>query len=268
MFLCDTHVHTCFSFDSEMLHGELCGEYIRRGFTSVALTDHYDIDGIESGIYPSYDVKNARIAYERASEEYAGQLDLIWGIELGQPTLRPENTCKFIRENGFEFVIGSVHNLDLVPDFIFMNFSRMPQELIEQLYSKYVDLLCETAAFGKIDTLAHITYPMRYIHRDGRDLDLRVFYGKYGELFRIMKENGVALELNTSGIRKGYVTSPDTDLLMLYRDCGGERVTCGSDAHRIQDCGADVPECLELLRSCGFTSLVIPTHNKTELIRL
>ena len=134
MFLCDTHVHTCFSFDSEMLHGELCGEYIRRGFTSVALTDHYDIDGIESGIYPSYDVKNARIAYERASEEFAGQLDLIWGIELGQPTLRPENACKFIRENGFEFVIGSVHNLDLVPDFIFMNFSRMPQELIEQLY--------------------------------------------------------------------------------------------------------------------------------------
>ena len=85
---------------------------------------------------------------------------------------------------------------------------------------------------------------------------------------KIMKENGVALELNTSGIRKGYVTSPDTDLLMLYRDCGGERVTCGSDTHRIQDCGADVPECLELLRSCGFTSLVIPTHNKTELIRL
>lgn len=267
MFLCDTHVHTCFSFDSEMLHGELCGEYIRRGFTSVALTDHYDIDGIESGIYPSYDVKTPESLMKWRARNMQDSLTSSGGLSLGSQLCAPKTPVNHTR-NGFEFVIGSVHNLDLVPDFIFMNFSRMPKELIEQLYSKYVDLLCETAAFGKIDTLAHITYPMRYIHRDGRDLDLRVFYGKYGELFRIMKENGVALELNTSGIRKGYVTSPDTDLLMLYRDCGGERVTCGSDTHRIQDCGADVPECLELLRSCGFTSLVIPTHNKTELIRL
>lgn len=268
MFLCDTHVHTFHSFDSEMTHSELCAEYIKRGFSRIALTDHYDIDGMEDGLYPSYDVDTAHRDIDRAREDFGDRLDLIWGIEIGQPTLRPDSARKFIQDNGFEFVIGSVHNLDLIPDFIFMNFSSMPEELIQSLYSRYIDLLCDTAAFDGIDTLAHITYPMRYIHRDGRDLDLEMFYGNYRKLFRIMTESGVALELNTSGIRKGYVTSPDTDLLKLYRDCGGERVTCGSDAHCVPDCGADLRNCLDILRNCGFTKLVIPSHNRTEQITL
>lgn len=266
--LCDTHIHTLHSFDSEMTYGELCNEYIKRGFTRIALTDHYDIDGMEDGLYPPYDVNAAHRDFDKALEKFGDRIDLIWGIEIGQPTLRPDSAHKFIRDNGFEFVIGSVHNLDMIPDFIFMNFSMMPEELINNLYGRYVDLLCDTAAFEGIDTLAHITYPMRYIHRDGRTLALERFYDQYRKLFGIMIENGVALELNTSGIRKGYVPSPDTDLLRLYRDCGGERVTCGSDSHRIPDCGADVTACLDILRKCGFTSLVIPSHNRTEQILL
>ena len=268
MMLCDTHIHTYHSFDSKMLHEELCEMYISRGFSRIALTDHYDIDGIEDGLYPPYFVDRARADFEIAREKFAGRLDIVWGIEIGQPTLRAESAKKFIKDNGFEFVIGSVHNLELTPDFIFMNFAEMPEELIRSLYSRYVKQLAETVRFEGIDTLAHVTYPMRYIHRDGRDLDLELFYNEYRELFHVMIENGIALELNTSGIRKGYVPSPDTDLLKLYRDCGGERVTCGSDSHRIEDCGTDVDNCLDILRQCGFTHLVIPSHNRTEQILL
>lgn len=266
--LCDTHIHTHHSFDSEMSYNDLCTEYINRGFKRIALTDHYDIDGMEDGLYPAYDAKAARRDFEKASLDFGDKIDLVWGIEIGQPTLRSDSARKFIRENAFEFVIGSVHNIEMIPDFIFMNFSMMPEELINSLYTRYVDLLCDTASFDGIDTLAHITYPMRYIHRDGRTLELERFYDQYRKLFRIMIENGIALELNTSGIRKGYVPSPDTDLLKLYRDCGGERVTCGSDSHRVPDCGADIPRCLELLKKCGFTSLVIPSHLKSEQIPL
>lgn len=263
MILCDSHLHSEFSFDSETKLGTICEEYLGKGFSAFALTDHYDIDGIEDGLYPPYRVSEARRSFELAAEKYSDRLDLIWGIELGQPHLRAENAGRFIEENGFEFVIGSVHNLELCPDFYFMNFSKMPEEMIRRLYARYVDDLTKVASFPGIHTLAHVTYPMRYIHRDGRELDIREFYDAYRRLFHILIENGTALEVNTGKVRTGYVTSPDTDLIELYRDCGGRRVTVGSDAHVAGVYGADIGTGIEILRKAGFTELVIPSHNGT-----
>lgn len=268
MILCDSHVHSEFSFDSECTLDGICREYIEKGFSRIALTDHYDIDGIEDGLYPPYFAKEARQSFEDTAARYASRLDLVWGIELGQPQLRPESARWFIRENGFEFVIGSVHNLELCPDFYYIDFSKMPVEMIRRLYARYVDALIELASFADIHTIAHITYPMRYIHSAGRELDIREFYDSYRRLFHILIENGTALELNTGKVRAGYVTSPDVDLIRLYRDCGGRRVTLGSDAHRALDYGADIVSGIELLRREGFDELVIPSHTGTETIAI
>ncbi len=268
MILCDSHLHSEFSFDSESPLDAICREYIEKGFSRIALTDHYDIDGIEDGHYPPYHAKDARLSFENAAGKYSSKLTLVWGIELGQPHLRSENAHRFIRENGFDFVIGSVHNLELCPDFYYIDFSKMPPEMIRRLYARYVDALIEAASFEGIHTLAHITYPMRYIHRAGRDLDIREFYDSYRRLFRILIENGTALELNTGKVRAGYVTSPDVDLIRLYRDCGGRRVTVGSDAHRDGDYGADIETGIELLRKQGFDELVIPSPNGTEVVAI
>lgn len=264
MILCDSHLHSEFSFDSETKLDTICEEYIGKGFSRIALTDHYDIDGIEDGLYPPYQIEEARRSFERAAGRYSDKLDLVWGIELGQPHLRAQSAKRFIAENGFEFVIGSIHNLELCPDFYYMNFSKMPEEMIRRLYTRYIEALTEVASFGGIHTLAHVTYPMRYIHRDGRELDIREFYDDYRRLFHILIENGTALEVNTGKVRTGYVTSPDVDLIELYRDSGGRRVTVGSDAHVAGVYGADIDTGIEILRKAGFGELVIPSHSGTE----
>ena len=153
------------------------------------------------------------------AKRYAGNLDIVCGIELRQPHLRSESAKRFLEHEISGFVIASVHNIRLTPDFIFISYSAAPDELIESFYRRYVVELAQAAAFPGADALAHITYPLRYIHRDGRDLDLSHFYGEYRKLFHVMTESGVALELNTSGLRKGDGTSPTEELLALYRDC-------------------------------------------------
>ena len=264
----DSHAHSEFSFDSQMTYDALCESYISRGFDRIALTDHYDIDVMDAGVFNRPDFIKSKEACEAAREKYGDRLDLVWGIELGQPHLRPERARQVMDEQGFEFVIGSVHSLEMIPDFCMFRYASMPEETIYRLYGRYVDALKEVAAFDGISTLAHVTYPIRYTHRAGREIDLERFYPAYREVFHILIESGVALEVNTSGIRNGYVTSPDTDLLMLYRDCGGERVTVGSDAHFAPDCGADVDTALDMLRGLGFTELTIPGHGHTEQIPL
>ena len=264
--LCDAHAHSEFSFDSQTPIDEMCGEYISKGFERAVMTDHYDIDGIEDGLYDPYDARCARRSFELAAEKYAGKFDLVWGIELGQPQLRADNARRFIAEHGFEFVVGSIHNLDMCPDFCLLNYSHMPDEMIRRLYSGYIDALSEVVRFGAIHTLAHATYPMRYIHRDDRTLEVDRFYDDYRRLFREMIDSGIALEINTGKVRDGYVTSPDVDLIELYRDSGGTRVTVGSDAHRLGDYGADVESTVRMLGKMGFSELVIPNRRGTESI--
>ena len=266
MILCDSHLHSEFSFDSATPIEALCAEYVDKGFSLAALTDHYDIDYIEDGLYSPYDAKEARRSFDLAAEKYAGRLDLVWGIELGQAPFRPENAKRFVAEHGYEFVIGSIHNLDLCPDFYYLDYTNMPDEMIRRLYSRYVDALCEVVRFGGIHTLAHVTYPMRYIHRDGREFDISDYYDRYRELFRMLIESGIALEINTAKLRTGYVTSPDVDLVALYRDCGGVLFTVGSDAHRPGDYGADVDKGIEIIRRAGASELVIPDRGGTRTI--
>ncbi len=268
MIFCDSHTHSNFSFDAEQSIEELCISAINKGVKRIALTDHCDIDCVLDGLYPGYDAAAAKAEFDRCREKYEGQLEMIFGIELGQAHLREKEAHELIKKYDMEFIITSIHNLDRVPDYIFLNYKEIPQPMIDHLYERYVRELCGAAKFDGAHTLAHITYPARYINRDGREIDIKRFYDLYRELFEIIKSRGVALELNTSGIRKGYGMSPNEDLLRFYRECGGELVSCGSDTHIFGDVGADVEDCVELLREIGFKYLTCPAKGGAEHIKL
>lgn len=136
MRLFDSHLHTSYSFDSDAPAELMCAGYARLGFEGIAVTDHYDIDGIEDGYYADVDLRNRRRELEALRERYAGNLDIVCGIELGQPHLRSESAKRFLEHENFGFVIASVHNIRLTPDFIFINYSAAPDELIESLYRR------------------------------------------------------------------------------------------------------------------------------------
>lgn len=54
-----------------------------------------------------------------------------------------------------------------------------------------------------------------------------------------MVKNDIALEINTSSLRKGLSeTMPGRDLLKIYEDAGGIKVTIGGDTHLADDLSA------------------------------
>ena len=268
MIFCDSHTHSNFSFDATQTIEELCTSAIAKGIKRIALTDHCDIDCVLDGLYPDYDVAAAKAEFDRCREIYGDRLEMVFGIEFGQAHLREKEAHEMMRKYEMDFVISSIHNLDRVPDYIFLNYTEIPQPMIDHLYERYVRELCDAAKFEGAHVLAHVTYPARYINRDGREIDLTRFYDLYRELFGIVISRGIALELNTSGIRKGYGMSPNTELLKLYRECGGEIVSCGSDAHIFGDVGADVEDSVELLKSLGFKYLTVPAIGGAEQIKI
>lgn len=257
--LADSHTHSTYSFDGHASIVEMCAAAAERGVTSLAVTDHYDIDGILDGFFPDYDGIAARRDIEAAALQYAGKVELVRGIELGQPDLRPDEARAFLKKHDFEFVIGSCHNLARVPDFYFINFTEMPEPLMKDLFRRSLCQLENTARIHGIHTIAHLLYPARYMARSGRTLCLSDFEEDFRRLFHVMRENGLAMEANLKGIRTGEVQWEQEEyILRLWYDCGGRRVTCGSDAHRAQEIGDGIAKAYGHLRTAGFDTVCVP----------
>ena len=262
MYLCDNHTHSRFSFDGSDSPDALCEAAIRNGVNEISITDHYDIDGITERIYTPYLAKEARESVLAAREKYAGRLQVNYGIELGQANHMPAESAAFLRENGFDYVLGSIHNLRGVPDFCFMKYEEMSDRLIELLIERSLDEILEIARMDSITTLAHITYPHRYATLAHRDVDLMQFTDRFRAIFKEIVERGISLEINTSTLRTAGITMPTYPVFRLYRECGGELVSFGSDSHKAEYIGYRIPEAQKMLSDMGFAYQTVIRNGK------
>ena len=254
----DMHCHTAFSFDSEADPQMLCESAIKRGITDIAITDHCDYDCILSGLYEPYLADEAKEAVFSLKERYKGKLNIIYGIELGGAHSVIKEAEKLVNKYGFEFVLGSIHNLRNVPDFYFMNFADMPDGLINSLIERNIAELHEVARLPFIHSVAHITYPLRYMKAHGKNPDIKRFEPQLTELLGLIIESGKALEVNTSPYRKGIAdTMPEREILELYKKLGGSKLTIGSDAHTPEGVGDGISEAVITLRELGFDSVTL-----------
>ncbi len=251
----DLHTHTNRSFDSEADLFENCRAAEAAGLGTLAVTNHFDFDGILSGIYPAYLHHLDREEIERARAAFPS-LTLLRGVEMGQPHAYPHLVKPLIEAHGYDYLLASVHNLENCPDFWFLNYADMSEGHCVQLLHRYFTELKAVARTPGIDTLAHLTYPLRYMRRAGKQIDILRFEGAMREVFHILIETGVALEVNTSGLRQGMgETMPSLTVAGLYYDCGGRLVAVGSDAHTSADIGRDVIETSDTLTKMGFSLL-------------
>lgn len=269
VYFCDYHIHSGFSFDGHQSIGDICETAIQRGIREIAVTDHYDIDGVIQAYYPPYYAEKAKKEIYETKEKYKGKLIITHGIELGQPHLYKKEAEDFVKKYNFEFIIGSLHNLKGVPDFSFMRYDTMPEELCENLWLRSLDELYDMLSFEYIHTVGHITYPIRYMNRYGKDIDLKKYYDHIIKIYKKIIEKGICLEVNTSGLRQEMnSTLPNKELLCLYKECGGELLTCGSDAHRSEHIGSGISAAYELIKETGFGYIAVYHGGKIEMIKI
>jgi histidinol-phosphatase (PHP family) len=72
-----------------------------------------------------------------------------------------------------------------------------------------------------------------------------------------MLKKNIVLEINTSSIRKGISEPmPGEEILKIYKQCGGEYVTIGSDAHEKEHLFADYSTAQNLIEKLGLKQVV------------
>lgn len=273
MIWADSHTHSHLSFDGspEATPDRMCRIALEKGLTHLCITDHCDVNGPEFG-YAPLDEAAADREIPACRDEFRGRLDVGYGIELGEAAEHPDRASAILGRHDYDFVLGSLHNLKGCVDFSFIRFDHpgFDAPLIDRLYERMLRETEELLSFPGINALAHLTYMERYVRRAGKTVPEEAYADLQRHIFRTMTERGIALELNVSPIARGEetYTMPGASLLKLYRECGGEMVTVGSDAHRPEQIGAGVREGYRMLREAGFRYVTVFRSRKPVLYPL
>ncbi len=237
------------------------------GIKHFTLTDHIENEKLDSWHYAEAMERSFQV-YKALKAEYDGRMNVYFGAELGQALYDLPQAEAILQKYDYDFVLGSQHRtrsykrVDLLPDDKAVKYDYLDE---------YFEELLALAKWGKFCSLSHMTFPMRFISGDvgGGELDISRYSAGIDEILNVIIKSDIALEVNSSGIRKGlHVPMPSAEFIQRYRDKGGRLITLGSDAHRVEDVGADIPQCLDILRSIGFSEICVFSRKNPVFISI
>lgn len=256
----DMHAHTIHSFDGHYSVDEMIESSIEKGIKIVAFTDHVEMDLFRKNHFD----KTADEAFAdilRAKEQYKDRIEVCVGVEMGEPTYDLAESEALIASKDYDIVIGSIHNLRKTPDFCELDYNKDNVYSLLDDYFREIKMLAE---WGKFDTFAHLTYPLRYIVGEHHiDVDMTRYQKDIDEIFSLLTEKDKPLEINTSGLRQPIGrTLPDESYVRRFKELGGKHVTVGSDSHFVEHMGAGIEQGMQIAKNCGFDSVLIFRHRQ------
>ncbi len=255
MYFCDIHSHTSISPDSQAQLPHMVRAALDAGLREFCVTDHCDLLDLDGRPTASFDWLASKRQFHDAQAQFGGRIVLRLGIELGSAPYDPETARAILAQGGEEldFVLGSLHNwigMEGGRDLYYSDYGRDPalaRKAVESTLAHTWTLV--TQCPDCYDSLAHIVYPLRYIRRDGVEMSLADYEEQVRAIFTQVAAGGRAIELNTC---RGHDLDCWPPLLRWFKECGGEMVTLGADAHRPDQVAKGIPEALQMLQAAGF----------------
>lgn len=256
--LMDYHIHTTFSPDGHQTVMEACARAVELGLKEIAITDH--IDGPLYPNEPVFDIVDPA-AYRRAIEEARKafpQLTVLRGVELAYFEPFWPQALRRLQEIEPDYVLGSFHaarGMDPAEPLYFMGRSR------RDAYLAYLDTVEDGLdhLLPHIHTFAHFDYVSKF--SPYTCLEYRDAGAQIDRILRTLAGSGIALEINTSGLRRGIQPLPGYDLAQRYLAMGGVCLAMGSDAHYSEHMAGhygDVEAKLQALSGDGLAGRYCP----------
>lgn len=206
-YLCDTHMHSIYSYDGQMTPEGILKKAEELNLQYIALSEHLELDSISLKQFINrYKIYCEEI--ERLQELYP-HIKILKAIEIGNPERHPKE-LESIQKLDLDYIIGSNHIL--TPDI-----------------KSYYETIYQIVSLGLIDSLGHIDY-IRRKYEGVYPMDIIL------KIFDKMVENDITLEVNSSAKRRlNEFAFPNHDLIQLYLQEYDDRITIGSDAHRLNE---------------------------------
>ncbi len=263
MITADFHVHTSFSSDSEELLENAVVGAIKAGLKTLCITEHMDMD------YPTGEFMLDTAAYKaelmRVKEKHSGQIELLYGVELGLMDYLAPRLYEYAGAQDFDFIIGSSHLIGGVDPYYPEYFDGLGDK--EGIRRYFHSILDNIAAFGDFDVYGHLDYVVRY--SKAKSYTPADYAEMTDEILKKLITMGKGIELNTAGLKYGLGWAhPHPEILARYHELGGEIITVGSDSHRSEHIAYDFDKARDILTAAGFKYYTVFRKRKPEFVKL
>ena len=258
------HIHTTYA-DGKNSPEELVLAAIEKGFGSIGFSEHTYMPFSD---YP-YQMTEEKMHDYKAEindlkRKYKDRIELFCGLEY--------ELFSTVPAEGFDYLIGSVHYLDLEGRII--GFDRGVQEVGDlvggyfdgdglRFAKKYFETLAQLPQKIKADIVGHFDLLTKTNElKKVVDTSAKEYLDMGYEAIHALKGKIPLFEVNTGAVARGYRTTlyPQIEFLTELKKCGfGAVIT--SDCHDKEYIDCSYGEAKELLLRAGFRSKWILTGN-------
>jgi histidinol-phosphatase (PHP family) len=164
-------------------------------------------------------------------------------------------------------VLGSAHYAEGMQAVWLEGFFDQP---LRPAYGSYFKQVVALSAEGEFDILAHLDLVKRDARGFGKPYDGPEPYADMiRAALRSLVERGKGIELNVSPLRHGQPEPcPSLEILLWYRELGGEILTVGSDAHTPAAVGTHLDVAMGMARAAGFEHLASFRRRQINWVRI
>lgn len=270
MIISDFHMHSSHSGDSKTPTGEMIEASVKCGLKKICFTEHNDPEYTyvipeETGMF---DLDTPKYQNEVLSliEEYASRISVGFGVELGvQPGLY-EKLSAYVHSYPFDFVIASSHVCRKKDPYWPSYYDGI--SIKQGILDYFEEILTNVSSFTDYDIYGHLDYIVRYLPEDRKNeytYNFKDFDDVIEAILRRIIDHGKGIELNTSGLSKSiHNTNPCPEIIRLYKELGGEIITVGADAHKIEGIAYGFDTAERILREAGFHHYCTFSKRKCE----
>ena len=261
----DYHMHTRLCRHAVGEATDLAAHAVKLGMREIGLSEHnpmprddYDVWHMLNGSLGEYieQVQKARRDHPQLVIKIGLETDYIPGME------------DWIREitarHPWDYLIGAVH---YVSDTWALDDPNRVDEWkrrdVYAVWSEYFDRLTRAAESGFFDIIAHADLCKKFRFYPEKDCT-----PLFQRLLEVIKKHGLAMELNTAGLRKDCKEIYPSPQIVGLAAKIGVPITFASDAHAPTEVGMNFAEAIQLARKFGYTQYCRFTQRKREMVPL
>ncbi len=257
----DYHMHTPLCGHAVGAPEEYVKQAIKIGLKEIGFSDHAPmVHKPMPGITMTMDeLPKYHAMIHDVQKRFASQLSIKLGIEADFLPGYENKTKAMLESYPYDYVIGSVHFIDdwAFDDPACREYWKVHD--VDEVYLKYYALLRQSAKTGFYQIIGHADLPKKFGARPTIDLTDEI-----KATAKVFKESGVAVEINTAGLRKPIAEMyPALNCLKIYREAGVP-LTFGSDSHDPIHVGNDFDKAVVLAKEAGYSDYLIFKQKKIE----
>ena len=272
------HTHTTYC-DGKSVISDLINVAIENDFSALGFSSH-----APTVFNASWQIKEERLndyiqEVEKYKLSFANQISIYKSLEVDfiQNISGPNN----FRNLGLDYIIGSVHYVSSDNNSEFITIDHSAEEFekginrafngdIRKAISKYYLLVKELLINNKPDIIAHIDLIKKF-NKNNRYFDENSdwYLTELDNLFEIVKQSSVIVELNTRGFYKNLTKDFYPCDYFLQKCINNDvPIIVNSDTHHTTELTMGIKEAINKLKSLGCKELVVFNNTAFQKISI